>query len=411
MLHFNRIHLRNWRQFAEIDLDLSKQVTILTGQNGSGKTTVLNILSRHFGWSLNFVSTPYWGTKKTEQIWSDILKAKNGTVSAESSEEREVGTIEYDDASICSVKTQTLVQAEYNLSFQNQKEVKGLHIPSHNPPAVYNRITEIPTNPASAQLIYQSFRSLLIQTYGPSGSGRNPGSEQKKSIISLAMFGYGNQVVQPNPEYRKTFEEFQSILRVMLPEELGFEKLEVRMPEVVLVTKSGDFTLDSMSSGINALFGMAWQIHMYGSTLEKCTVTIDEPENHLHPSMQRSLLPSLAKAFPGYRFIVATHSPFIVSSFADASVYGMFFSKENNVESQRLNLADLSGTPDSILRNILDVPSNLPIWVEDRIKRVIAQNQNVSPEEKATEVMKELREMGLADRVPEMSWEKDDAQS
>ena len=47
MSYFESIRLHKWRQFQEIDIDLSSRVTILTGANGSGKTTILTLLSRH----------------------------------------------------------------------------------------------------------------------------------------------------------------------------------------------------------------------------------------------------------------------------------------------------------------------------------------------------------------------------
>lgn len=54
---------------------------------------------------------------------------------------------------------------------------------------------------------------------------------------------------------------------------------------------------------------------------ERFVVTFDEPENHLHPALQRTLLPTLSAAFPQVQFIVATHSPFMVSSMKDSAVY------------------------------------------------------------------------------------------
>src|SRR3546814_16405068 len=56
---FNKIHIERWRQFECVDIDLSHQTTVLKGSNGSGKTSILNILSRHFGWNLLFVSTHF----------------------------------------------------------------------------------------------------------------------------------------------------------------------------------------------------------------------------------------------------------------------------------------------------------------------------------------------------------------
>ena len=77
MQFFKQLSLGGWRQFGNIQLDLSKQVTVLTGQNGAGKTTILNILARHFGWNVNFVSTPFWGKERKRRFWSDVRKDRS----------------------------------------------------------------------------------------------------------------------------------------------------------------------------------------------------------------------------------------------------------------------------------------------------------------------------------------------
>ncbi|MEA5470817.1 AAA family ATPase [Spirulina sp. 06S082] len=400
---FTKINLNNWRQFDSIDLDLRNQVTVLTGQNGCGKTTILNILNRHFGWDMNLVSTPFINKKTRKKIFSDIFKLFESPESKNSNNVIPIGYIEYSNGVKSNLQTKEIVDARYNLTFQNLQNVIGLHIPSHRPNATYQQVAQIPTNPKTIQQQYQEYQSFLFASYN-SNNVRNPGLILKQSLISLALFGYGNQAVVPSQEYLKVFEEFQEILRKIMPESIGFEKIEIRMPDVVLITRSGDFSLDAMSGGINALLGMAWQIHMYGADKEQCTVTIDEPENHLHPSMQRTLLPSLAKAFPKYKFIIATHSPFIVSSMPEANVYGLIYNENNRVESLKIEEADLSGTPNKILREILDVPSNLPVWVEERVRKLLESLDEKTPEERANHLFALLEELGISDQISEFNF-------
>ena len=170
------------------------------------------------------------------------------------------------------------------------------------------------------------------------------------------------------------------------------------MPDVVLITKTGEFPLSSMSGGVNSLFGIAWQIHMYGADKNGCTVILDEPENHLHPGMQRSLLPSFAKAFPSYKFIVATHSPFIVTSNPEAKVYGLLYNESKRIVSQHLSKADLAGSPDKVLREVLDVPTTLPIWVEDKISEILRKyDGQPDTKEKINRMFDELKQSGLND--------------
>jgi predicted ATPase len=130
----------------------------------------------------------------------------------------------------------------------------------------------------------------------------------KETLIALATFGYGNAVVDANLEYLELFNRFEDILALVLPPTLGFEKISVRIPEVVLQTKSGQFSLDAVSGGVASIIDIAWQILMYSPGDEEFVVTIDEPENHLHPELQRTFLPSLLKAFPNVQFVAASHN-------------------------------------------------------------------------------------------------------
>ena len=397
MSYFKKLQLSEWRQFQNIDIDLSAKVTILTGQNGCGKTTILNTLGHHFGWNVNFVSTPYLSKRGAKRMWSDLFGFHKRYFGEEEQHLHQIGSILYDNGYECKLEVNTQTEAQYKPGYKNQREVIGMHIPSHRPAAVYHNINTIPTNPTSALKFYRNYQSLLNQTYTGNNRPINPGKVQKESLISLATFGEGNTHVQSNEEYVRIFENFQDVLKVILPNEIGFERIEIRMPEVVLITKSGDFSLDAMSGGINALFGIAWQIHMFGVDNPDCTITIDEPENHLHPSMQRSLLPSLAKAFPHYRFIIASHSPFVVTSFPQANVYALLHNENSKVTSRKIESFDLSGTPNKVLREILDVSSNLPLWVEDDIKSILSDNNNISDNEKARMLMQRLKELGISD--------------
>jgi predicted ATPase len=403
MTTFSTLKLDNWRQFDHIEIDLRSQTTVLTGPNGCGKTTILNILSKHFGWNINFTATPYY--KNNEKLFSDFQHTQEQNLNSTQFNSVEIGTIAYDDSTICNILAPiSSPNPQYQLQLPLhsghmvgiQKAVKGIHIPSHRPATTFQQIDQIPTNPKTKQQQSQDFQQLLLQTYG-SGSVVNPGMILKESLISMALFGYGNEAVSENQGLMNLYEGFQEKLRILLPSSIGFQKLEVRMPDVILVTDSGEFTLDSMSGGVNSIFAMTWQIHMYGEEGEDCTVIIDEPENHLHPSMQRVLLPNLAAAFPDYHFIVATHSPFIVTSNPEAKIYALLYDHNQKVVSREIDSSNLAASPEEVLREILDMPSTLPIWVERKISEVLTKHEsNPDEKEKVAAIYKDLQDAKVA---------------
>lgn len=146
-------------------------------------------------------------------------------------------------------------------------------------------------------------------------------------------------------------------------------------------------------------------------------VTIDEPENHLHPAMQRGVLPALMRAFPRVQFIVATHSPFIVTSAPDAAVYALRYDEVEilaaipgqplgagsgrRVTCTKLDLMSLSSSTTDILRDVLGLDFTYPVWVERKLDEII---EKYRPRDFTKETIDEFREellaAGLADAFP-----------
>ncbi|WP_353254505.1 AAA family ATPase [Salinisphaera sp. PC39] len=199
MEKFKTLKLNGWRQFEDVEISFDKQTTVLTGANGCGKTTILNVLSKHFGWSINFSATPFIGKKKKKKIFSDLKRIIDREEPTDAAEP--VGNIVYESGEVCQLRIppNSTQNPQYQLQYGNQKQVVGLNIPSHRPAISFQNIDNLPVNPKTNQQQYQEFQQLLLQTYG-SANVRNPGVILKQSLISLALFGYGNEAVQENEE-------------------------------------------------------------------------------------------------------------------------------------------------------------------------------------------------------------------
>jgi predicted ATP-binding protein involved in virulence len=83
------------------------------------------------------------------------------------------------------------------------------------------------------------------------------------------------------------------------------------------------FTLNQMSDGYFALVSILFEIILRLDSHRDSIVLIDNLESHLHIELQKRALLFLTKMFPNTQFIVATHSPFIISSISNAVVYDL----------------------------------------------------------------------------------------
>src|SRR5262249_3545187 len=60
-------------------------------------------------------------------------------------------------------------------------------------------------------------------------------------------------------------------------------------------------------------------------------VLIDEIDLHLHPTWQAELVPKLKKIFPRIQFVVTTHSPMVLSGFAEEEILRLEHNREGDV--------------------------------------------------------------------------------
>lgn len=395
---FTHLKLHNWRQFGDVEIPVHDRMTILTGANGSGKTTILNLLARHFGWSINLIGTLKITKRGARRYFSGVYDT---SLDEESNQSRIIGHIRYSNSPEATLSVPVQVKENYNIEIANQQAVDGLYITSHRPVYAYQRVDTIPTAVSATEQLFNQYINNLRQYYNPSARIESPSFRLKSSLISLATFGYGNRVVQENPEARETFESFQDVLRSVLPPDLQFREIVIRLPDVILRCAHNEFSLDAASGGIAALIDLSWQIHMKSLTSDKFCVVLDEPENHLHPRLQRTVLPGLLKAFSKVQLIVATHNPFVVTSVSESNVIVLDFNNTGFVHSRSLSDFDRAASANQVLSDVLGVPFPMPLWVENEIERVVnmLEGEEVT-EQILLETKEKLTDLGLGNMFP-----------
>ncbi|MBK6299275.1 MAG: AAA family ATPase [Sphingomonadales bacterium] len=410
---FKSLHVEGWRQLDNVDVEFHPRLTIITGANGAGKSTLLSILTRHIGWQKNFLSTPKVEKSGTKEFLKGVFRSIFSLSTKPSNDPNYIGSITYSNDTNAAIRLPGGDQPQYNLEIEGQQKIQGLHIDSHRPTYAYAPVSQIPTTAISSSDAFNNYNGELYSRYQGSYGNQQPVYRMKEAIISMAAFGEGNSAIVRNQDALDCYNEFVAALRKTMPESIGFRDLSIRLPDVVLVTESGDFMLDAASGGLMTIFDMTYRLHMYSRGKQSFVVTMDEPENHLHPSMQRSLMRRLMNAFPQTQFVVATHSPFIVSSVKDSIVYALRFrdtvgrttegfSASRTVVSEKLDTINRAGNAGEVLREVLGVQSTMPEWVDDELQSLIDRYKgNEINQDTLNGLRRDLESVGQSEFYPE----------
>ena len=425
---FSNLSLRRWRQFESIDIDLHPRLTVFTGANGSGKSTLLSILEGNL---IGGIKDHYLATPLNEEA-SDGSAFSFGTLFsrfklnpfakspiAVQSDPNQIGKIQFENDSSVLISLPSAKNIQYQLQFSQPAKTEGFKIGSHRPVPKYQLVQDIPVSGISPKAAFNYFRDSW-NDYEVGQSVRrgstfitNPISPLKQSLIAFALQGSSNQDVTAVREVEGLFRQFQSTLKDILPREINFKKLDVRPPEIVVMTETGDFPIDGASGGLMSIIQTSWQIFLHSKAVDgKSVVVIDEPENHLHPSLQREFLTRLVEGFPDVQFIVATHSPFIVCSVRDSFVYALRhrpikeqsvnLSNATAVVSERIDFSSRVGTASKILDEVLGVPVTMPIWVEEELSRIVGRFEKEKTDKVAmAQLRKDLKDADMSEFLPQ----------
>lgn len=311
---------------------MKRQHLLLTGRNGSGKTSLL-LAIRKFLQAINdenliFLLEKYPTWRKNAKIKKESATNEIQKLEAEKAYKNYTEWIEkYQDGVLIELNKYDGIEKAYKdgdfITAFFSAERKAQFFQPHGVEDIKLSDAYRIDNDAGNVLLKYMVHLKTQQAYA-----RNENDETTAQKI------------------QKWFDRFESALRVLLDEdsihlEYDYKKYNFRIRQDGREAFSFNELSDGYSSVIYIVSDLIlrmdknWlldnEISQYNY---QGIVLIDELETHLHIELQKKILPFLAEFFPRLQFIVTTHSPYILNSISNAKAYDL----ERNVELDNLSV-------------------------------------------------------------------------
>lgn len=315
-VHINKIfHLEN------LDIPVSsekRQHLLLTGKNGSGKTSLLNAIMDFIEMiyqdkNLNFLDYE----KNLQNVSESLTRYKeSGDANKVAKYEGYVknwqqtidslyGKVRVDFSDITKL-AKDIDEGRFIVAYYNDKRWPNFveHDQPRKPDMAKKDIKVSKVDQFLDLLTHYQLQTAFAQL-----------KENEKRVSSIGKWFAGIEKI-----FCSLFED---------PElKLEFDSDNYKF---YFVTKGKRFKFTELSAGYSAaldiisdlIFKMQGTDKLVDVYDKEGIVLIDEVETHLHLELQRQIMPLLTSVFPNIQFIISTHSPFVLSSVKDAVAYDM----------------------------------------------------------------------------------------
>ena len=163
------------------------------------------------------------------------------------------------------------------------------------------------------------------------GMKEKPAKELGKYLADLEFtksIALSRNNTERSNQIEEWFTRFENILRRIYSEPSLKLDFNVDTFEFsILIDGREPFDFNTMSMGYAAVFDIVADLMMRMESQRRYDlegiVLIDEIETHLHVELQRQIVPILTELFPNIQFILTTHSPFILNSAPNAVIYDL----------------------------------------------------------------------------------------
>lgn len=385
-MKLKQVTIENFRAIERLELTLDPRLTVLHGDNGHGKTSVLNAIAVGLGIIPTLLpEVSGIGFRKTDR------RGRQTRVELETTDrikwERQIGLGERRPLGMQALRVQIrkIITADIDgdgpldlpiiASYDTDRAVLDVPQRRRGFSREFSRYKAL----EGALSVRTNFRDFFIWF-------DTKESEELRRQREVRDFGY----------QLKELRAVRSAIEGMMPE-VTRPRIESDPLRFVMSVKSDDgdsetLEIAQLSGGYRIMLALVADLarrmaqgnpHLDDPLEAEAIVLIDEVDLHLHPSWQQRVLPDLMRTFPQAQFIVSTHSPQVLTTVKPEHVVELYR------EAGRIVPGDARGhtygaTAGDVLTVVMDVKERPPgelnefVAVLDRYNDLVYAGQGES---------------------------------
>ena len=316
--YIKNIHINKVRHLKDINIPLEKEDyphLMITGKNGSGKTSLLNAIANHIERIANDTHKEFENYEKRIEYWEKQLKDNSENIlSIEKNLEYWKSQYElfFGEVIVAFEDVDNLIRKYQDGNFiiafyEAHRTIKNLQEPKNPTKPKLQDKWEI------KQTSTQEFLKFLADLKIQEALARNEKLERD-----------ANQI-------REWFVNFERLLGEIFQDKDLQLYFNYKDYSFKILTKGKEFKFTELSDGFAAVLDIIVDLILKMQHKNQLTrayeregiVLVDEIETHLHLELQKVIMPLLTKIFPHIQFIVTTHSPFVLSSLSNAVAFDL----------------------------------------------------------------------------------------
>ena len=343
-MHFKRTEIQNFKSTEKMSLNFSSGVNLLIGDNGVGKTTVLEALAlsvQTYFSRMNDI-TKKGITQKDVRFTSSLV--------GDASQHR----MYYTPTTIKSTVELGGVEYSSEISREDETNATRTKYVGKELAAAGRELLNSQTEILPVICYFSTSRVVDTQKASTSSVGKNKLNDRRCGYMDCLNATLDRKALtdwafkMAMAEYKKgmpiaEYEAFKKAVGTFMQKMNDLDEIPLveytRDFEDITYTENGKtMPVNYLSAGYQSLLWMLMEIsfriallnpEMSDYSQAEGIVLIDEIDMHLHPRWQWKILDALHNSFPKIQFIAATHSPIIILSFKDAKLLSI---GQNGVE-------------------------------------------------------------------------------